>query len=82
MQRDELIARVRAIVEREIQIPADELQLDARLGDFELDSLDVMKLALAFERAFGIKLAPAEVAQVETFGDVVDSLAQKLEVPA
>jgi acyl carrier protein len=82
MDRAKLVEQVKIIVNRETKIPLDDLTSGSRLGDFDIDSLDILKLALAFEKTFSIELAPAELAEVETFDDVIAGIEGKLTLRA
>jgi len=82
MDRAELVRSVKAIIEREAAIDVSTLNDDSRLGDFEIDSLDIMKLAYVFEKTFDITVAPSELGLLRTFGDMIDALEQKLAAGA
>jgi acyl carrier protein len=78
MESDELMASVKDLVARTLQIPLDELTVDSKLGDYELDSLDIIRLSLVCEKTYQIALSPSDFGRAQTFGDVIDVLKQKI----
>jgi acyl carrier protein len=77
VSRMELIGTVRILVGRTVEIPAEQLTLESKLGDFELDSLDMIRLSLAFEKDLGVKFSAAELSGMITFGDLIEGIESK-----
>lgn len=78
MSREELIERVKEIIAQEAKISLNGVQLDTRLEDINIDSLDMIEVALALEKSFNITIVTTELLQFETFGDVIAELERKL----
>ena len=78
MKREELIGTVKDIIGHEVEVPVDNLELDTQLADLDIDSLDVLKLGLAFEKSFNIQLSTSELVRIRTFGDIVTGLEDRL----
>lgn len=78
MQREEIITTVKDVISQETEVPADEIELETRLVDLGIDSLDVLKFALAFENLFKITISTGEVLQIQTVGDIVTRLERKV----
>ena len=78
MKREELIGTVKTIIGREVEIPIDNLELSTQLADLNIDSLDVLKLGLALEKSFNIRLSTTELVRIKTFGDIVAGLEDRL----
>ena len=76
---DKSVAEViNTVMERDFEIPVEDLKPDAALfSDLELDSLDIVDLIVALEKAFGIKIR-TEAAQsfrdVRTLQDLYDTV--------
>jgi acyl carrier protein len=69
---------INEVLERDFEIPKEKLEPDAALfSDLELDSLDIVDLIVALEKAFGIKIR-TEAAQsfrdVRTLRDLYDAV--------
>jgi len=60
---------VNKVLMEDFEVPEDKLLPDAAIfADLELDSLDIVDLIVALEKAFGIKIRTDDAAQ--TFRDV------------
>ncbi len=77
--REELERIVNEVLEKEFEIPPDKLCEDAALfSDLELDSLDIVDLIVALEKAFGMKIrtdATQVFRDVRTLGDLYDAIS-------
>jgi acyl carrier protein len=67
----DVLASIHDIAEREIGLSPAAMTMSARIEEFDVDSLDVIRLALMLEKRWCVKLSPAEVAQALTVGDIV-----------
>ncbi|MCK5845417.1 MAG: hypothetical protein KAG97_11960 [Victivallales bacterium] len=69
---------INGVLERDFEIPSEKLRPNAALfSDLELDSLDIVDLIVALEKAFEIKIR-TEAAQsfrdVRTLGDLHEAV--------
>ena len=55
----------------------ENVSLDARLEDLEVDSLDLVELAQIVEDEYGIEIKDSDLDEVETVRDVVDLIAAR-----
>jgi acyl carrier protein len=55
----------------------EELSLDSRFEDLEVDSLDLVELAQIVEEEFGVEIADSDMDKLESVGDVVDLIAAR-----
>jgi acyl carrier protein len=78
MTREELALTVRDLIAREISVPVDCIEEDSTLLNLAIDSLDVLRLAVTFEKAFKITITTAELIQIETVGDIVAGIERRL----
>ena len=56
---------------------ADDVTRDSTFEALEIDSLDLVELGQVVEDQFGVKLESADVAELNTVGDVVDLVAAR-----
>ena len=56
---------------------ADDVTRDSTFEALEVDSLDLVELGQVVEDQFGVKLESADVAELNTVGDVVDLVAAR-----
>ena len=78
MTRDEVTTIAKDVIGKETGLPLDDIDLGTKLADIGIDSLDVLRLALTFERLFKITIATTDLRQIQTFGDIVAGLERKL----
>jgi acyl carrier protein len=55
----------------------DEIALDARLEDLDIDSLDLVELAQIVDDEFGVAVDGRDMEGVRTVGDALDRIAAK-----
>ena len=55
----------------------ENVGLDARLEDLEVDSLDLVELAQIVEDEYGVEIKDSDLDKVETVRDVVDLIAAR-----
>ena len=77
MTDTEILATIKDIASSELAIPADSITAEAGVGDFEIDSLDVIKLSIHLEKRFGIVISPREVAAAVTISDIIACIKAK-----
>jgi acyl carrier protein len=78
MNDKSVVEVINTVMERDFEIPPEDLKPDAALfSDLELDSLDIVDLIVALEKAFNIKIR-TEAAQsfrdVRTLQDLYDAV--------
>ena len=81
MNRDILTSRVAEILGREAHIDPKNIHLTTQLSDLGLDSLDMMKAAVAFEKSFNVSISTDELLKIKTLEDVVEGIELKLAAP-
>lgn len=60
-------------------IDRDQITLEAPLEELDINSLDVVELGQIVREEFGVQLAPDDVTELKTVGDVVDLVASRAE---
>jgi acyl carrier protein len=77
--RIHLKSRVQAILADRLGIDEDDIRETSLLGDdLGLDSFDALRMIFEVEDEFGIKVPPAELADVKTVKDVIDYLSGRI----
>lgn len=71
MHSDEVKNTVRDLFSQELLIVIGEKESNMNLMELDIDSLDIMKLAVALEKAFDIKIATSELTEIKTFNDII-----------
>ena len=80
MERAELETKLMDLMARELDIPRDEITLEASFTeDLEVDSLGVVELLMALEDEFGVRIADEEAEGLTTVGEAVDLVEQKMK---
>ena len=55
----------------------ENVTLEARFEELEVDSLDLVELAQIIEDEYGVEVADADLDKLETVGDAVDLVAAR-----
>lgn len=56
-----------------------ELTMDTKVADMDIDSLDLMTYIFEIEEQYGIELDQDQLTEMNTIEDLVNSIAQKVE---
>src|SRR3954470_16634098 len=66
---------VRESVAAALRIPTDELDVDAELESFGVDSIIIMELMSTLSRQFSVSITPAQFMQFNTLRDLAGHVA-------
>jgi acyl carrier protein len=81
MERDEVMKLVRQHLSTELEVEPDRIQPETRFReDLDADSLDLYELVMELEDRYRIRVSEEEAARIETVGDAVDFVTDR--VPA
>ncbi|SHE89087.1 acyl carrier protein [Marinitoga hydrogenitolerans DSM 16785] len=81
MTRDELFEKVKEIIVETLNVEDEDVTLDASFtDDLDADSLELVDLTMAFESELGVTIEDEELENIKTVEDVVNSLAEKLNI--
>ncbi len=76
----ELEARVAGIIVDQLGATREEIVPEASfVDDLGADSLDIVELVMAMEEAFDLEISDEDAEKIQTFGDVVSYLKDRLE---
>jgi acyl carrier protein len=79
MDRDEVMTKVREHLSSELEVNADQISEGTRFrDDLDADSLDLYELVMELEDTYGIKVSEEEAARIETVGDAVDFVLERI----
>jgi acyl carrier protein len=80
--RDAVLEKVRQHLSAELEVPLERLDESTRLReDLDADSLDLYELVMELEDTYGISVSEEEAARIETVGQAVDFVAERLGAP-
>lgn len=72
--------RVRELICEQLSVSPDEVTPEATfVGDLSADSLDVVELNMALEEQFGIDISEDQAERIQTVGDAVAFIEQRLD---
>ena len=78
LSSEELLAKVRPVVARELDVPVEKVTPQARfVEDLGADSLDTVELILCLEEELGIEISNEEAEKFRTVSDLLNYLQQK-----
>ena len=81
MQRDEVLAVVRAVAQRLLDVDPEQVQdTTSFVDDLAVDSLALVEYAMALEDELHVRLSEDELAETRTVGQLLDLLVAR--VPA
>jgi acyl carrier protein len=79
MSRDEVMQKVREHLSTELEVPAERIEEGTRFReDLDADSLDLYELVMELEDVYGVKVSEEEAAQIETVGQAVDFVLERV----
>ena len=82
LSRADVLQKVREHLSAELEIPLEQIREETRLReDLDADSLDLYELVMELEDTYGIGIPEEEAADVETVGQAVDFVAERLGAP-
>ncbi len=71
--------KVKEIIADQLGVETDKVVPDAKfIDDLGADSLDVVELIMAFEEEFGIEIPDEDAEKIQTVGDVINYLKEKV----
>ena len=79
LDRDEVMTKVREHLSAELDVePAKIADATRFKEDLDADSLDLYELVMELEDSYGIKVSEEQASRIETVGDAVDFVVERL----
>ena len=79
LDRDEVMTKVREHLSAELDVePAQIADATRFKEDLDADSLDLYELVMELEDSYGIKVSEEQASRIETVGDAVDFVVERL----
>ena len=79
MDKSEIHEKLSSVLVDELGLDAGKITAEAKFEeDLEVDSLGVVELLMALEDNFGVSIPDEEAESIETVGQAVDLVHQKL----
>ena len=72
-----MYAELKQILTSKFQLDADEVEPSSTLEALQLDSLDLVELALVIEKEFGVRVSDDELADTQQLDAIVDLVASR-----
>ncbi|HSF01578.1 MAG TPA: acyl carrier protein [Solirubrobacterales bacterium] len=83
LSREDVLAKAREHLSSELEVPLEKIDESTRFReDLDADSLDLYELVLELEDTYGVSVSEEEAAKIETVGQAVEFVAQRLGVGA
>jgi len=77
--REDVLVKVRGHLSTELEVPLDGINESTSFrDDLDADSLDLYELVMELEDTYGVSVPEEEAASIETVGQAVDFVAQRL----
>ena len=71
--------RVKEIIAEQLGVEKEKITPESKfIEDLGADSLDVVELIMAFEEEFGIEIPDEDAEKIQTVGDVIKYLQEKV----
>ena len=81
VSKEQLIKKLKIIVAENLKQTEEDIQLESSLvEDLKADSLDVVELVMALEEEFKLDIPDSDAENIKTFKDIVDFIAEKLDI--
>jgi acyl carrier protein len=76
----DLEQRVSEIIVEQLGVSRDDIEAESSfIDDLGADSLDIVELVMAMEEEFGVEIPEEDSEKLQTFGDAVAYLKERLE---
>jgi acyl carrier protein len=80
MEKELILAKLKAFLVDLFEVPEEDITLEARLSeDLDLDSIDAVDLVVKLQELTGQRIKPDEFKSVRTVQDVVDRVYELFE---
>jgi len=79
VEREKIFQELKNILKDTVTVEEEEITMESDLvNDLNLDSLDLVDLALSVEQVFGFEFSDEQLQQIKTVKDVLDIIESNL----
>jgi len=79
VEREKIFQELKNILKDTVTVEEEEITMESDLvNDLNLDSFDLVDLALSVEQVFGFEFSDEQLQQIKTVKDVVDIIESNL----
>lgn len=79
--KEDILNEFKTILDEQFDIPKDKVTFEAHLyKDLDLDSIDAIDMIVFIQKKIGKKVQPQDFKRAQTVGDVVNVIANMLEI--
>jgi len=83
LSRADVLEKVREHLSAELEIPLEQISEATRMReDLDADSLDLYELVMELEDTYGLSVSEEQAADIETVGDAVNFVSDRLGAAA
>ena len=80
MSATNIEAKVKSIIADQLGVGEDEIKAESSfIEDLGADSLDIVELVMAMEEEFDVEIPDDDAEKIQTIGDAIAYLKEKLE---
>ncbi|WP_297790227.1 acyl carrier protein [uncultured Anaerococcus sp.] len=69
--------RLKELAVENLDINPDEIDLDGKISDLDIDSIDLVDFIMVIEDEFDIEFSDEELDEIETLSDIVSLIESK-----
>lgn len=69
--------RLKELAVENLDIDPDQIDLDSKISDLDIDSIDLFDFIMVIEDEFSIEFSDEELDEIESFADIVSLIESK-----
>ena len=69
--------RLKELALENLDIDPDQIDLDSKISDLDIDSIDLVDFIMIIEDEFSIEFSDEELDEIESFADIVSLIESK-----
>lgn len=69
--------RLKELAVENLDIDPDQVDLDSKISDLDIDSIDLVDFIMIIEDEFSIEFSDEELDEIESFADIVSLIESK-----
>lgn len=69
--------RLKELAVENLDIDPDQIDIDSKISDLDIDSIDLVDFIMVIEDEFSIEFSDEELDEIESFADIVSLIESK-----